>query len=524
MTRILQGFALFCTSLLAFVAPAAPVSLMPHQDTEKKELSMETLRDKIRGGWAGQMIGVSYGAATEFQARGTTYSQDFKAEPIENAITQDDLYVEMTFAKVMDDIGINAQVTDYGKAFKDVKYNLWHANAAAVRNLNRGIEPPMTGHPKYNAHADDIDFQIESDFIGLMCPGLPQTSNKICNRVGHVMNYGDGVYGGMFVAGMYTAAFFESDPEVIVRAGLAALPARSKYAEIITDVLDAWRADPNDWEKTWEFISHKWDRTDLCPDGALTDLNIDAKFNGAFIAIGLLFGKGDVDRTLEITTRCGQDSDCNPSNAMGILGTVLGYNALPAAMREQIESIRDKKFSFTDYSFDDICTSTEKRAVIAVKAAGGSLDESGTTLTVNVQRPVAARLEQWRPGRPVKLLPFGGPAWKHDENWVLDQATSLTVANKPGATAEVTFTGTGIVICGHQTTKGGRADIFIDGKKQEQFMETWTPANAYDVDMWRAWDLGPGEHILRIVVRPDANEHSEGHDIVPFRAVIYNNE
>ena len=29
------------------------------------------LRDKIAGGWAGQMIGVSYGAPTEFRSRGT---------------------------------------------------------------------------------------------------------------------------------------------------------------------------------------------------------------------------------------------------------------------------------------------------------------------------------------------------------------------------------------------------------------------------------------------------------------------
>ena len=29
----------------------------------------------------------------------------------------------------------------------------------------------MSGHPDYNVHANDIDFQIESDFIGLMTPG-----------------------------------------------------------------------------------------------------------------------------------------------------------------------------------------------------------------------------------------------------------------------------------------------------------------------------------------------------------------
>ena len=58
----------------------------------------------------------------------------------------------------------------------------------------------------------------------MMTPGLPQASNDIALRVGRVMNYGDGIYGGMFVACMYSAAFFESDPRQD-RRGRRRLPA-----------------------------------------------------------------------------------------------------------------------------------------------------------------------------------------------------------------------------------------------------------------------------------------------------------
>ena len=47
--------------------------------------------------------------------------------------------------------------------------------------------------------------------------------------------------------------------------------------------------------------------------------NIDAKINAAYIAMGLLYGSGDIEDTCIISMRCGQDSDCNPSNALGIL-------------------------------------------------------------------------------------------------------------------------------------------------------------------------------------------------------------
>lgn len=57
--------------------------------------------------------------------------------------------------------------------------------------------------------------------------------------------------------------------------------------------------------------------------------NIDAVINSAYILIGLLYGEGDFYKTLDISTRCGQDSDCNPASAGGILGTILGYSRIP---------------------------------------------------------------------------------------------------------------------------------------------------------------------------------------------------
>mgnify|MGYP006266596017 CR=1 FL=1 len=110
----------------------------------------------------------------------------------------------------------------------------------------------MSGNPKYNAHANDIDFQIESDFIGLMTPGLPQEANKFCERVGRVMNYGGGLYDGMLFGGMYSAAFCDTAVRRVVEQGLAGIPAQSKYGKIIHDVLDWSARNPDDWKKTWQ--------------------------------------------------------------------------------------------------------------------------------------------------------------------------------------------------------------------------------------------------------------------------------
>ena len=112
-------------------------------------MSRAVLEDKVRGGWAGQMIGVAFGAPTEFKSNGKINEGELKWTPdmIANTIDQDDLYVEMTFAEVMDRVGLDATTEQYGEMFRDSKYRLWHANAGARRNLNRGIKAPMSGHP-----------------------------------------------------------------------------------------------------------------------------------------------------------------------------------------------------------------------------------------------------------------------------------------------------------------------------------------------------------------------------------------
>src|SRR5215208_4074300 len=353
-----------CSLVLSAAAPGSGAA------RPMRTLSRQAFEDKVRGGWAGQMIGVSFGAPTEFRFNGRIIDGDLPAwtpNRIENAIDQDDLYVEMTFAAVMDRVGLNATSEQYGEAFRTSRYQLWHANAGARRLLNLGIKPPWSGHPKYNVHANDIDFQIEADFIGLMTPGLPADATHYAERVGRVMNYGDGLYGGLFVTGMYAAAFFEHDPRKVVEAGLASLPKESGYAGIIRDVLRWFAENPADWRRTWQLLEDTWDKDDPCPDGSLQPFNIDARLNGAYIALGLLYGARDFDRTLEVSTRAGQDSDCNPSSAAGILGVMLGYEAIPERWRSGLPALADRKFSYTDYSFNEIVASTITRASTVIK-------------------------------------------------------------------------------------------------------------------------------------------------------------
>lgn len=486
---------------------------------ETRTLSRATLLDKIRGGWAGQMIGVAYGAPTEFKSNAKIGEWDlsWKNGMLENTLHQDDLYVEMTFAKVMDDFGLDALTQQYGEAFKNSKYHLWHANAGARRALNQGVSAPWSGHPKYNFHANDIDFQIEADFIGLMCPGLPRESNKYCDRVGRVMNYGDGLYGGMFVCGMYAVAYIENDPRRVVEAGLKCLPARSEYGRLIADLLRWQKQHPNDWRQVWQLIQDKWDKNDPCPDGFLRDFNIDAKLNGAYIALGLLFGGGDFEKTLEISTRCGQDSDCNPSSAAGVLGVMLGYDRIPAKFKAEMPTLENRKFDFTDYSFNDIVKSTETRALKVIHRTGGRV--SDTAVTIKTQKPRPPKLEQWSPGVPDRRIGASEAAWAWSGAWKEERGAKRSEA--AGSEAVLRFDGVAVAVIGTLNQAGGRAEVYLDGVKHPVPLDAYIVPNTHDNVLWQAYGLKPGTHTLRLVTTGTADARSQGTQVAIREACIY---
>ncbi|MGE5647665.1 MAG: ADP-ribosylglycohydrolase family protein [Acidobacteriota bacterium] len=506
----------------AGIAAVALVLVAASTKSATKEISLAVLRDKIEGGWAGQMIGVSYGAPTEFRSNSVIMKDSaipkWTPDRVSNSLTQDDLYVDMTFAKVLDDKGLDATSDDFGAAFKNAKYSLWHANLAARRALRRGVPGSLSGTPKYNVHANDIDFQIEADFIGMMTPGLPQAASDIALRAGRVMNYGDGIYGGMFVSCMYAAAFFENDPRKVVEAGVACIPAQSPYGLMMKDVLQWSKDNPQDWIKVWNQIEDKWNRREPCPEGAMRPFNIDAKINGAYIALGLLYGRGDMGKTMNISTRCGQDSDCNPSSAAGILGVMTGYKAIPDEWKSGIPAIADKKFDYTDFSFKTIVESTMKRASAVIQRTGGRIE--GDKAIIKTQAAKPPKLALWDDyGSTVERISVADARWSFKGNWKQEKqqrraAIVQRTSGEKGAEATVKFEGTGAIVVGPYLPNGGKADVYLDGKLDSTVDVYPDEDHAKGGEaVWFKFGLTNTAHTVRLVVRGEPYPGSKGPDI-----------
>ncbi len=435
----------------------------PAQAAEFRRLPVNEYCDRMAGGWIGQMAGVGWGGPTEFKWKGEIIPEDkvpaWKPEMI-NQFHQDDIYVEMTFLRTLEVHGWDVSIRQAGIDFANSGYPLWHANRAGRDNLRNGIAPPDSGHPQFNKHADDIDYQIEADYSGLIAPGMPNVAIELGEKFGRLMNYGDGLYGGQFVGAMYAEAFFEDSPMKIVEAGLKCIPAGSQYAECIRDTIRWYGENPDDWEKAWQLIEEKYhlnaDYRRFSCSGPESDFNIDAKINGAYIVMGLLYGEGDMDKTIVISTRCGQDSDCNPANSGGIIGTVLGRSGLPGRFTSAIDP--EGKFSHTPYSFPLLVEVSEKLVRQAVVRAGGRIEKDAggaEVLVIPVVEPKPTALEQcWEPG------PAANVRFTEEEQAKIE---ALSVAKQRQKDLEKRFPGWKLSHCGPDMDPGLRAEY--RGKK-----------------------------------------------------------
>jgi hypothetical protein len=454
-------------------------------------LSLDELKDRIAGGWAGQTIGVTYGGPTEFRFNGTMI-QPYTPIPWYDGYLldtfqkipglYDDLYMDLTFVEVLEEKGLDAKPSDFASSFAHRDYLLWHANQMARYNVLQGTAPPASGHWRNNPEADSIDFQIEADFAGLMNPGMPQGASEISDRVGHIMNSGDGYYGGVYVAAMYSLAFVYEDVGEVVRRALETIPKESAFRRTIEDVIRWHRQHPDDWRETWFEIEKNWSEDIGSPVGVFRPFNIDASLNAAYVVMGLLYGSGDFEKTLDVATRAGQDSDCNPSTAAGILGVILGYDGIPAEWKAGLSAIEPLDFPYTRTSLREVYELSYRHALGQIAKRGGRVGDKD--VEIRLEAPVPVPLERNFEGH----FPTGEVKLARD---VADETT-------------FSFEGIGFAAAGAARSRDGsdhvlKVELHIDGTLVETFELPTNESARRFVPVFR-YELAPGRHEARVRV------------------------
>ncbi|AXK36012.1 ADP-ribosylglycohydrolase family protein [Streptomyces armeniacus] len=264
------------------------------------------------------------------------------AENIDGAPEDDDLNYPLLALLLLQRHGHTFRTADVAQLWLDElpAGRTFTAERVAYRNLLDGIEPPLTASTR-NPFREWIGAQIRADVFGWTHPGDPATAAELAWRDAVLTHTANGVYGAMFVAAVTAAAAGAASgapgapaapdkpaaPRVheCLRAGLAVVPERSRYAAAVRTGIEAALAEPTGTAAGFEPVAdalhaaygrHHW---------------VHVLPNAALLSAALTHADGDFTGSVSRAVSGGWDTDSNGATAGSVAGLLAGApDALPA--------------------------------------------------------------------------------------------------------------------------------------------------------------------------------------------------
>lgn len=281
-----------------------------------------THRERVMGCWLGKAVGGTLGMP--FEGHDGPHDLNFYAPVPTEMLPNDDLDLQVVWACTlnrMEDVRVDrhvlAEAWQRHIGFSCDEYGV------ALRNLAAGLKPPLTGsHDNWFAHG--MGAAIRTEIWACLAPGNPELAAAYAYEDACVDHAGEGIHAAVFFAALESLAFVESDPEVLLDAALATLPAESLICRAVRDTRVWWR-DLGDWQVVRELILRDYGHENFT----------DATMNVAFTILGWLASEDDFSRAICIAVNCGKDSDCTGATAGALMG-ILNPRCIPARWLEPI--------------------------------------------------------------------------------------------------------------------------------------------------------------------------------------------
>ncbi len=370
--------------------------------------------DRVRAIWTGQMIGQWTGEVFEHKVASALKNTPF--HPGKGyAPVDDDYYYEMVAVRAFEKYGIHLTVEQLGAQWLENNAGSWGSSEQTLLLLKRGVKPPDTGNPRYNRLWWTIGPQFSSDVYGTLAPGMPNVSAEMARRLTHINGYAEGADGAVFVSGMISLGFVETDSKEIVRKAARLISPLSPYRQCLDMVISLAESGKSPRE-IFDVVNERW--------GIEYPATNNAVVNGGIVAISVWFGKGDFLTTenLAFTAADFADTDCNAANAAAVIGAMHGMAAFPAG---EVAALNDRIYGPTMGPLN--LTPPVDESIVALAKRTAALGEKillehgakfqGDNLVIPTQQPVTQQPELfqlsdftkwWNPDWTLERAGFGG--------------------------------------------------------------------------------------------------------------------
>jgi ADP-ribosylglycohydrolase len=345
------------------------------------QLSEQELHDRIHGGWLGRCAGCLLGKPVELWTSKMIedYLSSGKAYPLDNYFPllrdsvpkpllfspdqakwtlnsfngmprDDDTDYTIMALHIFEENGYDFMPKDVGEQWlSHLPYNsVFTAEKIAYKNLVDGLLPPETATTN-NPFSEWIGAQIRADLWGYVSPGMPELAAEFAFRDAVLSHIREGIYGAMFFSSLIAAAFSTSQIEELLNIGLAEIPKNSEFSSMVKQII-AWSNEEEKWKDAWRRIDAKYGK--LPPFHTIN--------NAAFVLLGLLYGKGDFEKSITIAVMAGLDTDCNGATTGSIMGVILGAKQLPTKWVKPIDDkIKSAVLGFHESKISELAKKTQ---------------------------------------------------------------------------------------------------------------------------------------------------------------------
>ena len=377
-------------------------------NSPKKTLKLTTAayRDRVHAIWLGQMAAASIGFQFEHTTASRKWQNDYPA-PMKYSTVDDDWYYEMVAIRAFEKYGINMTLKQLGKQWLENNCGTWGSSEQARLLMSRGVEPDSAGHPKYNKLWFTIGPQFSSDVYGALSPGMPDAAAKLARKYGHINGYAEGVDGAVFVSGMISLGFTETDSREIVRKAAKLIDPKSPYRQCI-DMVISLAEKGKTAREVFDAVEDRWHIEYPATNNAVA--------NGGIVATSVWFGGGDYLKTVNLAFGAADftDADCNAANSASVVGAMHGMKAIPNNLVVQLgdrikgDSLGDVKLTpAVDESITELANRTVVIGTAMLKTDGAKL--SGNTLTIPIQQPITQPAELFK---LADLTKYWNPDWQ----------------------------------------------------------------------------------------------------------------
>ena len=334
-----------------------------------RNLPADVYFDKVYGAWKATLIANHSG----LDLQGVYIDEPgpsgaFSLLLLDKWSTDDDTHIEWVDLHILETHGLTPSAEQIRDEWVDhLNHDIWVSTRRARDLMDEGFLPPETGSPEHNPDgAWSIGAQFQTELFGMLAPGMPDVAADYANRFARITSSGPAVEASVFYVTLYSLAFFEHDVPTLIAAARQRTDDEAIIAPVIDNVV-RWHQDhPQDWRAARQQIRELYDTDPMW---------WASRVNFAVTVMALLYGEGDILKTIEIAALAGWDADNNMATAAGLLGLIHGYAELPEIIRTSTDVYFNEDISGDLPRYEtvtEIAHRTQRLAERMIQRAGGS--------------------------------------------------------------------------------------------------------------------------------------------------------